>query len=169
MPEFDDPSSGTIPKHKLTEEELVQAIRLNIAAAHEAIHLYMMAHAGATDHPLAKEVLVDIANEESVHIGEFERLLEILAGDESKWVAEGRKEVNEMVAEMARGGAAGSQGQAGAPVAVVKENTTGSLRGEDSRKGVGRVINKHITEFTVWERLAVRIRQPQVICVVKEA
>jgi rubrerythrin len=80
-----------------------------IAAEHEAIHLYM-AHAGATEHPLAKEVLVDIANEERVHIGEFERLLEILTGDEDRWVAEGREEAHEMAAEMAPGGTAGNEG-----------------------------------------------------------
>jgi rubrerythrin len=72
--------------------------RLNVAAEHEAVHLYM-AHAEATDHPLAKKVLIDIANEERVHIGEFERLLEILTGDEDQRVAEGRKEVDEMAAE----------------------------------------------------------------------
>jgi rubrerythrin len=60
-----------------------------------------MAHADATDHPLAKKVLIDIANEERVHIGEFERLLEILTGDEAKWLAEGRAEVDEMAAELA--------------------------------------------------------------------
>ena len=100
MPEFADPFSGIIPERKLRNEELVRAIRMNIAAEHEAIHLYM-AHAEATDHPLARKVLIDIANEERVHIGEFERLLEILTGDEDQWVAEGREEVDEIAAEMA--------------------------------------------------------------------
>jgi len=101
MPEFMNPFSGKVPDRKLTRAELIRAIRLNVAAEHEAIHLYM-AHADATDHPLAKEVLVDIANEERVHVGEFERLLEILTGDEDRWVAEGREEVDEMAAEMER-------------------------------------------------------------------
>lgn len=97
MPEFANPFSGKIPERNLTREELIRAIRLNIAAEHEAIHLYM-AHAEAIDHPLAKEVLIDIANEERVHIGEFERLLEILTGDEAEYIAEGREEVDEMAA-----------------------------------------------------------------------
>ena len=97
MPEFLDPFSGTVPERKLTQAELIRAIRLNIAAEHEAIHLYM-AHADATDHPLAKKVLIDIANEEREHVGEFMRLLEILTGDEAQWVAEGREEVEEMAA-----------------------------------------------------------------------
>lgn len=99
MPEFTNPFSGTIPAQKLTHEELVRAIRLNVAAEHEAIHLYM-AHAEATDHPLVKKVLIDIANEERVHIGEFEQLLQILTGDEDEWVAEGRAEVDELAIEM---------------------------------------------------------------------
>ena len=100
MPEFTNPFSGTIPARKLTDEELIRALRLNIAAEHEAIHLYM-AHAEATDHPLVKKVLIDIANEERVHIGEFERLLQILTGDEDEWIAEGRAEVDELSAELA--------------------------------------------------------------------
>jgi rubrerythrin len=59
-----------------------------------------MAHAQATDHPLAKAVLVDVANEEREHVGEFTRLLEVLTGDESEWVGHGRKEVDEMAAEL---------------------------------------------------------------------
>jgi rubrerythrin len=111
MPEFANPFSGMVPDRKLTMEELIRAIRLNIAAEHEAVHLYL-AHADATDHPLAKEVLTDIANEEKVHAGEFQRLLEILTGDEAKWMAEGREEVDELVAEMGMSTEAKSQEEA---------------------------------------------------------
>jgi rubrerythrin len=120
MPEFVHPFSGQVPDRKLTHGELVRAIRLNLAAEHEAVHLYM-AHAEATDHPLAKKVLIDIANEERVHAGEFERLLQILTGDEDRWLAEGREEVDEMVAEMAGAG----QEDAGKDA---EETTIGSLR-----------------------------------------
>jgi rubrerythrin len=99
MPEFINPFSGTVPDRKLTKEELIRAIRLNIAAEHEAIHLYM-AHADAVDHPLAKQVLIDVANEEREHAGEFMRLLEILTGDEAEWVAHGREEVDEIAANL---------------------------------------------------------------------
>ena len=99
MPEFINPFSGTIPDRKLTQGELIRAIRLNIAAEEEAIHLYM-AHADATDHPLARKVLVDVANEEREHVGEFSRLLQILTGDEDRWIADGAAEVDEMAAEM---------------------------------------------------------------------
>jgi rubrerythrin len=99
MPEFLNPFSGKVPDRKLTLAELVRAIRLDLAAEHEAVHLYM-AHADATDHPLAKKVLIDIANEERVHAGEFARLLQILTGDEDTFLAEGVGEVDEMAAEV---------------------------------------------------------------------
>lgn len=122
MPEFVNPFSGKVPDRKLTLEELIRAIRLNIAAEHEAVHLYM-AHADAIDHPLAKEVLIDIANEERVHAGEFQRLLEILTGDEDKWMAEGREEVDEMAAEVSA-----SEGTAKPTDSGGEETTVGSLK-----------------------------------------
>ena len=126
MPEFVNPFSGTVPDRKLTRSELIRAIHLNLAAEHEAVHLYM-AHADATDHPLAKEVLIDIANEERVHAGEFQRLLEILTGDEQKWMAEGREEVDELAAEI---GAAATEGPGSAETATAggEETTIGSLK-----------------------------------------
>ncbi len=95
MPAFLNPFSGMVPDRKLTLAELVRAIRLDLAAEHEAVHLYM-AHADATDHPLAKKVLTDIADEERVHAGEFARLISILTADEDKLLAEGAEEVDEM-------------------------------------------------------------------------
>jgi rubrerythrin len=99
MPEFLNPFSGKVPDRKLTNDELIRAIRLDLAAEHEAVHLYL-AHAEASDNPLAKKVLVDIANEERVHAGEFARLISILAGDEDALLAQGAQEVNEMAAEL---------------------------------------------------------------------
>lgn len=95
MPEFLNPFSGKVPDRNLTMDELIRAIRLDLAAEHEAVHLYL-AHAQATDHPLAKKVLIDIANEERVHAGEFNRLINILTGDEEELLAQGAKEVDEM-------------------------------------------------------------------------
>lgn len=98
MPEFVNPFSGKVPDRKLTPEELIRAIRLDLAAEQEAVHLYM-AHAEATDNPLAKKVLEDISDEERVHAGEFTRLLEILTGDEDKLMKKGAKEVDDMAKE----------------------------------------------------------------------
>ncbi|NLX49174.1 MAG: Rubrerythrin [Methanospirillum sp.] len=101
MPDFLKPFAGNIPDRKLTMEELVRAMRLNVAAEQEATFLYM-AHAEATDHPLARKVLIDIANEERVHAGEFNRLIQLLTGDEDTYLAEGAAEVDEMAAELSK-------------------------------------------------------------------
>lgn len=119
MPEFVNPFSGKVPEAKLTRAELVRAIRLNIAAEHEAVHLYM-AHADATDHPLAKEVLTDIANEEREHIGEFMRLLEVLAGDEADWLASGREEVEEMIEALDKSEVSASEDAASSTIGSLK-------------------------------------------------
>ncbi len=94
MPEFTNPFGGVVPR-QMTRSELVRAIRLNIAAEQEASYLYE-AHADATDNALAREVLLDIAREERVHAGEFQKLLYILEPDEVNAMAEGAKEVVEM-------------------------------------------------------------------------
>jgi Mn-containing catalase len=103
VPEFVNPFSGKVPDRPLTKEELIRAIRLDLAAEHEATHLYM-AHAEAIDDPVARAVLIDIANEERVHAGEFSRLLSILTGDEDKWLAAGAAEVDELAAQAMAGG-----------------------------------------------------------------
>lgn len=99
MPEFLNPFTGVVPERKLTNAELARAIRQDLSAEQEAVHLYE-AHADATDSALAKKVLRDIANEERVHIGEFQRLLNILLKDEEKFLAEGAEEVNQMACEL---------------------------------------------------------------------
>jgi uncharacterized protein len=99
MPDFVDPFRGKIPDRSLSLGELIRAIRLDLAAEEEAIHIYT-AHAEATDNPLAKRVLLDVADEERVHAGEFSRLLSILTeGEEDNLLAEGAQEVNEMAGE----------------------------------------------------------------------
>lgn len=121
MPDFFNPFSGKIPDRKLTHDELVRAIRLDIAGELEAIHGYM-AHADATDNPLAKAVLTDIADEERVHFGELVRLLSILTGNEDEFLKKGTLEVDEkavMIAATKPGGAAAPQ-----------ETTIGSLKPE---------------------------------------
>jgi len=92
MPDFGSPFSRLANDRKLTNEELIRAIRFMVAAEYEAIQLYMQL-AESTDNKLAAEVLKDIADEERVHAGEFLRLLHELAPDEEKFYAEGAKEV----------------------------------------------------------------------------
>jgi uncharacterized protein len=101
MPEFVNPFSGKVPERRITHEELIRAIRLDLAAEHEAVHAYM-AHADATDNPIAKAVLIDIANEERVHAGEFGRLLSILTEDEDEFLKKGAAEVDATAAQITR-------------------------------------------------------------------
>ncbi len=96
MPEFGNPFSGVAKDRKVTNEELIRAIRFMVAAEYEAIQLYMQL-AESTDHKLAQEVLKDIADEERVHAGEFLRLLKELAPDEQKFYDKGAEEVEEEI------------------------------------------------------------------------
>ena len=96
MPAFGTPFSGLSNDRKLTDKELVRAIRFMVAAEYEAVQLYMQL-AESTDNKLAVEVLKDIADEERVHAGEFLRLLRELAPDEEKFYAQGAKEVEEEI------------------------------------------------------------------------
>ncbi len=99
MPEFCSPFTVKKSDRKLTHEELVRAIRFMIAAEYEAIQLYQQT-AESTDNELAKEVLIDIANEEREHAGEFLRLLKELEPEEESFYKSGTEEVEEMIAKM---------------------------------------------------------------------
>ena len=99
MPGFGSPFSGLANDRKLTDEELVRAIRFMVASEYEATQMYTQL-AESTDNKLAAEVLKDIADEERVHAGEFLRLLHELAPDEKKLYAEGAKEVEDEIKKM---------------------------------------------------------------------
>jgi len=101
MPEFSTAFSGLSEKKLLTHEELVRSIRFMIAAEYEAIQLYTQL-AESTDNKLAKEVLIDIANEEKVHAGEFLRLLKELAPDEEEFYKAGAQEVEEEIEKLGK-------------------------------------------------------------------
>ncbi|MGD0586881.1 MAG: ferritin family protein [Oryzomonas sp.] len=99
MPEFGSAFAGLANDRKLTDKELIRAIRFMVAAEYEAIQMYMQL-AESTDNRLAAAVLNDIANEEREHAGEFLRLLRELAPDEEKFYANGAKEVEEQIRKM---------------------------------------------------------------------
>lgn len=96
MPEFGNPFSGTAYDRKLTDAELVRAIRFMVAAEYEAVQLYQQL-AESTGNKLAQAVLLDIAEEEIVHAGEFLRLLKELSPEEGTYYEKGTKEVEEMI------------------------------------------------------------------------
>ncbi len=99
MPEFTTSFSGLACERKLTHEELVRAIRFSMAAEFEAIQLYMQL-AESIDDEITKQVLMDVADEERVHAGEFLRLLNLLDPVEERLYAEGAAEVEEMMKQV---------------------------------------------------------------------
>lgn len=101
MPDFGTPFAGLAKDRKLTDAELIRAIRFMVSAEYEAIQLYMQL-AESTDNKLAIEVLTDIADEERVHAGEFLRLLKELAPDEEKFYLEGAQEVEEEIKKISK-------------------------------------------------------------------
>ncbi len=99
MPEFTNPFVVQKNDRILTREELVRAIRFMIAAEYEAVQLYQQV-AESTNHKLAQQVLLDIANEEKEHAGEFLRLLHELDPEEQKFYDSGDTEVQEMMEKL---------------------------------------------------------------------
>jgi rubrerythrin len=98
MPNFANPFQGNVNR-KITKEELIQAVRLDIAGELEAIFLYD-AHVQATDDPVAKQIIADIRDEEKAHVGELMTLLKILDPAEAQHFVEGEAEVKELLESM---------------------------------------------------------------------
>ena len=98
MPEFSNVFSGLNLDRKVSHNELIRGIRFSISAEYEAVQLYMQL-AESADNELAKKVLIDIANEEKEHAGEFLRLLKELSPEEFEFYKHGEKEVEEMMKE----------------------------------------------------------------------
>lgn len=99
MPEFSHAFSGLAAKSKLSHSELVRSVRFMIAAEYEAIQLYEQL-AESTDNEAARKVLLDIAREEMEHVGEFRRLLSVLAPQDEPFYLRGVKETEETLAEI---------------------------------------------------------------------
>lgn len=128
MPDFGHAFSGLKHDRKLTHEELVRAVRFMVAAEYEAIQLYMQL-AESTDNTLAQQVLVDIADEERVHAGEFLRLLHELEPTEAEFYRQGAAEVE---TEFLGGAAAG--GEAETPATAATGSASGAGIGIGSLK-----------------------------------
>ncbi len=93
MPLLGNPFVGNVPK-QLSPEELIQAIRVDIAGELEAIIGYE-AHAASTNDERVKKVLYHIADEEKQHIGELLQLLYILSPSEAENVQKGIQAVQQ--------------------------------------------------------------------------
>ena len=95
--EFVHPFPGKQPGDKITDQELLSAIRLSLCAEEEATHLYDTIAEFVSDERV-KKVMTDVASEEQVHAGEFQKLLKVLEDDEEKLLEKGEDEAEEKMA-----------------------------------------------------------------------
>jgi len=86
-----DPFVANVSK-QMTPDELIQALRVDIAGELEAIIVYE-SHVMATSDERAKKVLRHIADEEKQHVGELQQLLCILCPNDGEQTDKGRQAV----------------------------------------------------------------------------
>lgn len=96
--EFVHPFPGKKVGDKVTKQELISAIRLSLCAEEEATHLYDTIAEYADDERV-KKIMEDVATEEQVHAGEFQKLLDVLESDEVEKIEEGKKEAEDKIGE----------------------------------------------------------------------
>ena len=96
MPVFSTPFEGNNNDKKLSNPELIRAIRFSIASEFEAIQFYEQLE-DATDNKDAKTLLREIADDEKEHVGNFLYLLKLLSEDEEKHYKEGAKEAVQII------------------------------------------------------------------------
>lgn len=81
---------------QLSNEELAQAIRVDIAGEYEAIIGYE-AHAMTTNDERVKKVLYHIADEERQHVGELQQILYMLCPKEAEFTEKGRQTIQQFI------------------------------------------------------------------------
>ncbi|PKM73143.1 MAG: rubrerythrin family protein [Firmicutes bacterium HGW-Firmicutes-16] len=77
---------------QMTEEETIQALRVDLAGELEAIIGYE-AHAMSTSDERVKKVLYHVADEERQHVGELQQLLYILCPKEAENMEKGKQSI----------------------------------------------------------------------------
>lgn len=92
-----DPFVANVPR-QLSNQELMQALRVDIAGELEAIIGYE-AHAMATNDERVRKVLMHIADEERRHVGELQQLLFILNPAEQQLVDQGQQIIMQQQAQ----------------------------------------------------------------------
>ncbi|AEV67411.1 demethoxyubiquinone hydroxylase family protein [Acetivibrio clariflavus] len=92
-----NPFIANVPR-QMSNEELAQALRINIADELEAIIGYE-AHAMATNDERVKKVLYHIADEERQHVGELQQLLYMICPKEAEHTEKGRQKIQQQQAQ----------------------------------------------------------------------
>jgi hypothetical protein len=88
---------GVREEYKLNDREIARALRLAIAAELDAIHLYELIVDSTPEDDNVKKLLHSIANEEKVHVGELQKLLELYDWDNKELLKEGEEEATELL------------------------------------------------------------------------
>ncbi len=99
----------SMPTRKMTRIEVIQAIRQDIMAELDAIHLYE-AHISAIDDPVVRRVLEHVRDEEKEHVGEFLALLKRLDPGQAQALESGYEEIREILEGGGEGGGEGERG-----------------------------------------------------------
>lgn len=82
------------PRTKLSDTEILRAIKFAISSEFEAIQIYQQI-AESTDNPQIHTVLAEIALDEKHHVGGLMKLLEILSPEDAKAYQYGEEETIE--------------------------------------------------------------------------
>lgn len=88
-----NPFIANVPR-QLSNDELIQAIRVDIAGELEAIIGYE-AHAMATTDERVKMIFHRIADEERIHVGELQQVLYMLSPNEANYTEKGKQTVQQ--------------------------------------------------------------------------
>ncbi|MPN08712.1 hypothetical protein SDC9_155997 [bioreactor metagenome] len=86
-----NPFVANVPK-QLSADELVQALRVDLAGELEAIIGYE-AHAMASNDERVKKVLHHISDEEKNHVGELQQLIFMLCPEEAEHTEKGKQAI----------------------------------------------------------------------------
>lgn len=82
---------------KIKKEDLDKEIlRVSIIAELDAINLYEQM-ANMTENENIRKILLEVAREEKIHVGEFQTLLLEIDKEQEKELEEGKKEVEELI------------------------------------------------------------------------
>lgn len=92
-----NPFVANVPR-QMSNEELAQALRVDIAGELEAIIGYE-AHAMATNDERVKKILYHIADEERMHVGELQQLLYMLSPKDAEQTEKGKQAVQQQQAQ----------------------------------------------------------------------
>lgn len=94
MPDFVNIKNVYTPSKKLTQIEVLRAIKFAIAAEFEAIQIYEQIME-STDNQEVKTVLSEITNDEKHHAGGLYKLLYLLSPEDAKEYEHGANETLE--------------------------------------------------------------------------